>query len=336
MLILSFSLIGIANLAVAIVPSYAAIGLAAPLIVIASRLVQGFALGGEVGSSTAFLAEVAPLDRRGAFISLQYVGHGLSMLAAGAIGVLLAAVLDDAALTAWGWRIAMGAGVAIVPIGLVLRGTLPETLDAEVSAEPPPPFASYRGIAIFAFLTLLASTVGTYVLGYMTTYAKTVLLLPSSVSFGATVAVGVAYTVGAVVAGFGSDRLGRRPFMILPMAIGAAAIVPGFWLLTNWPSASMLYAVSFVLRFVLVIASAAAFITLTEAFPLRIRSGAVAIVYAVATSVFGGTTQFVVAWLTGVTGSPLSPAWYMLGATLIGLAAMLIVRETAPAKIKPA
>ena len=332
MLILSFALIGIANLVVAITPSYDAIGLAAPLIVIVCRLLQGFALGGEVGASTAFLAEVAPPHRRGAYISLQFVGHGLSMLAAGLIGVALAAALDDAALTAWGWRIAMGVGVAIVPIGLALRRTLPETLRAEVSAQGRPSFASYRGIAIFAFLTLLAGTIATYVLGYMTTYAKTVLLLPSSVSFGATVAVGLAYTIGAVVAGLGSDRLGRRPFMILPMAFGAAAIIPGFWLLTHWPDAATLYAVSFVLRLVLVIASTAAFITLTEAFPLRVRSGAVAVVYAVATSVFGGTTQFVVAWLTGITGDPLSPAWYMLAATLIGLLAMLFVRETAPVK----
>lgn len=332
MLILSFALIGVANLAVALTPSYAAIGLAAPLIVIVCRLVQGFALGGEVGASTAFLAEVAPPHRRGAYISLQFVGHGLSMLAAGLIGVWLAAAMDDAALTNWGWRIAMGVGVAIVPIGLALRRTLPETLRAEISSRPRPSFASYRGIAIFAFLTLLAGTIATYVLGYMTTYAKTVLLLPSSVSFGATVAIGLAYTLGAVVAGLGSDRFGRRPFMVLPMAIAAAAIIPGFWLLTHWPGASTLYAVSFVLRFVLVIATAAAFITLTEAFPLRVRSGAVAVVYAVATSVFGGATQFVVAWLTGITGDPLSPAWYMLAATLTGLVAMVLVRETAPVK----
>jgi MFS family permease len=166
----------------------------------------------------------------------------------------------------------------------------------------------------------------------MTTYAKTVLLLSSSISFGATVATGLAYTIGSVVAGMGSDRFGRRPFMIWPMAIGAVAMVPGFWILSYWPGAATLYAVSFVLRFVLVIATAAAFITLTEAFPLRVRSGAVAVVYALATSVFGGTTQFVVAWLTGVTGDPLAPAWYMLVTTLVGLAAMTLIGETAPAK----
>jgi MHS family citrate/tricarballylate:H+ symporter-like MFS transporter len=332
MMILSFALIGAANLGVAVTPGYASLGLLAPLAVIACRLVQGFALGGEVGASTAFLAEVAPPEHRGRYISLQFVGHGLSMLAAGAIGVALSASLDDAALTAWGWRIAMGIGVLIVPIGLALRRSLPETLRLAEPDEPPPAFATYRRVAIFAFLTMLAGTIATYVLGYMTTYARTILLLPSSVSFGATVAIGLAYTIGSVAAGIGSDRFGRRPFMIWPMAIGAAAIIPGFWLLSSWPSAFTLYAVSFFLRFVLVIASAAAFISLTEAFPLRVRSGAVAVVYAVATSVFGGTTQFVVAWLTGITGDPLTPAWYMLVTTLVGLAAMLLARETAPGK----
>jgi len=330
MLLVSFALIGVATLGVAVTPSYAAIGVAAPVIVILCRLVQGFALGGEVGASSAFLAEVAPPRRRGFYVSLQFVGHGLSMLAAGLIGVGLSAVMDDASLTQWGWRIAMGLGVAVVPIGLALRRTLPETMHTEVSAEPAPRFVTYRGIVFFAFLTMLSGTIATYVLGYMTTYAKTVLLLPSGVSFGATVAVGVAYTLGSVVAGVGSDKLGRRPLMIWPMAIATALIMPGFWLLSQLPGPATLYSVTFVLRLLLSMATATAFITLAEALPLRVRSGAIAVVYAVATSVFGGSTQFVVAWLTGVTGDPLAPAWYMLVAALLGLVAMSLARETAP------
>jgi MFS family permease len=263
-------------------------------------------------------------------VSLQFVGHGLAMLAAGLVGVGLSSVMDDGALATWGWRIAVGLGVAVVPIGLILRGTLPETMHRDVSAEPAPRLATYRGVVIFAFLTMLSGTIATYVLGYMTTYAKTVLLLPSGVSFGATVAVGVAYTLGSVVAGAGSDKLGRRPLMIWPMAVATALILPGFWLLSRLPGAATLYSVSFVLRFLLSMAAATAFITLTEALPLRVRSGAIAVVYAVATSVFGGATQFVVAWLMGVTGDPLAPAWYMLVAALLGLVAMILVRETAP------
>lgn len=330
MLLVSFALIGLATLGVAVTPSYASIGMAAPVIVILCRLVQGFALGGEVGASSAFLAEVAPPRRRGLYVSLQFVGHGLSMLAAGLIGVGLSAVMDDASLVKWGWRIAMGLGVAVVPIGLILRRTLPETMHPQASAEPAPRFVTYRSMVLFAFLTMLAGTIATYVLGYMTTYAKTVLLLPSSVSFGATVAVGAAYTLGSIAAGVGSDRLGRRPLMIWPMAIATALIMPGFWLLSHLPGAATLYSVSFVLRLLLSMAAATAFVTLAEALPLRVRSGAIAVVYAVATSVFGGSTQFVVAWLTGMTGDPLAPAWYMLGAALLGLVAMSVVRETAP------
>jgi len=330
MLLVSFALIGLSTLGLAVAPDYASIGLAAPVIVVLCRLVQGFALGGEVGASSAFLAEVAPPGRRGRYVSLQFVGHGLAMLAAGSVGVGLSSVMDDGALATWGWRIAVGLGVAVVPIGLILRGTLPETMHPKVSAEPAPRLATYRGVAIFAFLTMLSGTIATYVLGYMTTYAKTVLLLPSGVSFGAAVSVGVAYTLGSVVAGAGSDKLGRRPVMIWPMAIATALILPGFWLLSHLPGPTTLYGVSFVLRFLIAMAAATAFIALTEALPLRVRSGAIAVIYAVATSVFGGSTQFVVAWLTGVTGDPLAPAWYMLVAALLGLVAMVLVRETAP------
>jgi hypothetical protein len=179
--------------------------------------------------------------------------------------------MDDAALAGWGWRIAMCLGVAIVPIGLALRRTLPETMDADVSAEPAPRLATYRGVALFAFLTMLSGTIATYVLGYMTTYAKTVLLLPSGVSFGATVAVGLAYTFGSIAAGIGSDRFGRRPLMIWPMAIATVLIMPGFWLLSHLSGPATLYSVSFALRFLLSMATATAFITVTESFPPRVR-----------------------------------------------------------------
>jgi MFS family permease len=180
MLLVSFALIGLSTFGVAATPGYASIGIAAPVIVILCRLLQGFALGGEVGASSAFLAEVAPPSRRGRYVSLQFVGHGLSMLPAGLISVALSAVMDDAALTGLGLRIAMGLGVTIVPSGLALRRSLPETMNPDVSAEPAPRLAIYRRVALFAFLTMLSGTIATYVLGYMTTYAKTVLFLPSA------------------------------------------------------------------------------------------------------------------------------------------------------------
>ncbi|MEO5938053.1 MAG: MFS transporter [Sphingomonas sp.] len=332
MMLLSFAMIGLSTLGVAITPSYAAIGLAAPVIVILCRLVQGFALGGEVGTSTAFLAEAAPEAKRGRYISLQFAGQGASTLLAGLIGVSLAAAMSDAALASWGWRVAMAVGAATVPVGLALRRTLPETLHPDVSATEAPPFRNYASVAAFGFITMLSATIATYVLNYMTTFAKVTLGMSSGVSLGATVAVGLGNLIGSLMGGVLADRHGRRPWMIWPMTIGAISVMPGFWLLTSFPSAATLYAVSFLLRLTLSIAATSAFIAITELLPARVRSGTLSIVYAVAISIFGGSTQFVIAWLTGLTGNPLAPAWYMFGAALLGVAAMAFARETAPAK----
>ena len=326
----SFTLLGLSSLALALVPSYAAIGAAAPVLAVLARLLQGLALGGEVGPSSAFLAEIAPPERRGSYVSLQFASQNFAILVAGLAGVALAAMMDEAALATWGWRIALIAGAAIVPIGLILRRTLPETMEPRPVDAPPIATPRYRHIAIAALATIASATVINYVLTYLSTFAQSDLGMTPGKAFGATVAVGVGGTIAALTGGALSDRFGRRPVMLVPIALTVVMILPAFWLLRAYPTPFVLYTLALVLRFVSALAGTSAFIAVSEAFPARVRSTALGLTYSLSVSTFGGTTQFAVAWLGKVSGSSFTPAWYMLLFAVIGLIAMTTMRETAP------
>ncbi len=129
-MMLSFSLMGAAILALAFIPSYAAIGVAGPILAVVARLVQGFALGGEVGPTTAYLIEAAPPDRRGLYTAWQAASQSIASLAGGLVGVVLSFLLAAGPLETWGWRIAFLIGSLALPFGLYIRRTLPETLHA--------------------------------------------------------------------------------------------------------------------------------------------------------------------------------------------------------------
>jgi MFS transporter, MHS family, citrate/tricarballylate:H+ symporter len=186
---------------------------------------------------------------------------------------------------------------------------------------------------VLGLLMLSAATINNYVLEYMTTYASNTLGMPAAVSFGATAMIGASGLVCDTLGGWLSDRFGRKPVMILPWLLLVLAILPSFWLLSHLRTGAALLTVSAVLNGILTLSSATIIVAITETLPRPARSGALALIYALAISVFGGSTQFMVAWLLKVTGNPLAPAWYMLGAVSVGLIAMLQLPETAPGKI---
>lgn len=332
-MLLSFALIGVAVIGLPLVPSYASIGVAAPVLVVLFRLLQGFALGGEVGPSTAFLMEAAPVHRRGLYISMQAMGADAAVLAAGLVGVGLAHVLSPAELEAWGWRVALGLGAVIVPFGLVLRRTLVETFEPALAPPPRTGDSGHLRVALLGLAMLAAATTSAYALEYMTTYASTTLGLPERVALGATALIGLCGLVCDPLSGWLSDRIGRKPVMLVPWLVLLVAILPAFWLLEHERSAVVLYLMTAVLAAASTLSTGTVLVAVTESLPAHVRSGALAMVYALAISVFGGSTQFAVAWLTRLTGNPLAPAWYMIGAVLVGLLAVSLLPESAPVRL---
>lgn len=179
---------------------------------------------------------------------------------------------------------------------------------------------------------LSAATTNNYVLEYMTTYSSNTLRMPAAISFGATAAIGASGLVCDSLGGWLSDRFGRKPVMIIPWLLLIVAIYPSFWILARLRTGTALLGISAVLNGIQTLSSATIVVAITESLPKRARSGGIALIYALAIAVFGGSTQFLVAWVIHVTGNPLAPAWYMLGAVMVGLMAMVRLPETAPRK----
>ena len=332
-MLLSLTLMGVSIVGVALTPPFAQIGLTAPFLVLAWRLAQGFALGGEVGPTTAFLVEAAPPARRGLFGAWQSVSQNLAAIAGGLVGVSIAGLTSAAQLEAWGWRVAFLLGALILPFGYFLRRTLPETLDREearLSIHPEKPhLISHIRVLSLGVALIGAATVATYVLGYMTTYAIHTLHMPAKIALGANIANGLGGVIFGLIGGLWADRYGRRPLMIWPRIAFLLAIWPAYSLMVARHDMVTLLAATFVISGLAALTTAAVLVGLTESLDKSVRGVGMGAVYAIAVSVFGGTTQPIIAALTEATGNPLSPAWYMIAFSVIGLVASVFYRESA-------
>jgi MFS family permease len=335
-MVLSFVLMGIGIVVLTLTPPYAMIGVAAPILVVAARLVQGFALGGQVGPSTAYLLEAASPQSRGFYTTLQYSSQGLASMLGGIVGFVISNNLNAASLQQWGWRVAMILGALILPFGLLIRKTMPETLEPARKALAEVQKAPTRYVRIFAIgLAMLASaTICTYVTNFMATYAGSFLHMRANVAFAAPIMSGACILLFSLLSGWMSDKYGRKPVMIWPRVLLLFAIYPGFVLLAQHRDTATLLGVTAVLAILGSWSSAPSLVNIAEAMPREIRSGTLGTVYAVAIAAFGGTTQYAVAWLIGITGNVLAPAWYLTAATFIGLIAMILTTETAPVKLE--
>lgn len=337
-MVLSFTMMGIAIIVLACTPSYQSIGVAAPVIVIAARMLQGFSLGGEVGPTTAYLIEAAPLHRRALAVAWQPASQQIAATAGATVGLILSTILSTEALDAYGWRIAFLLGAVCLPFGLMMRMHLPETLHLEEkTATAPQQDGAFRRNARLmglALLILASGTIVTYVTQYMTTYAKDTLHVSSQLAFATTVVSNGLGIIGVLAGGLLADRYGRKPIMIWPQLIALVMTYPVFlWIVETGSPASLLAGFG-VLSMIGSIPYTAFYAAFAEGLSKEVRGGFFAIIYAVAIAAFGGTAQLVVTWLIHVTGNPLAPAWYLILASAVGLGAMVMMRETSPLKTR--
>ncbi len=330
----SFALMGAGVLVVALTPSYAAIGIAAPVIVVLARLVQGFALGGEVGPTTAFLIEAATPETRGFYTTLQFSSQGANTILGGLVGYVLTFFFDAHGLETTGWRVAFLIGALILPVGLILRNSLPETHTAPAHAVfiPWREWARHGRTIVLGILSLAAATICTYVLYFLPTYATHYLHADARSSFGSGIVFGVCNLIFSTVSGVLSDRVGRKPVMLIPRILLLAAIWPCFALFVAQPSAPILLGITAVIAGFATLGAGANLVAITELLPRDIRSGGLATIYAVSIATFGGTTQPIVAELIDSTNNLMAPAWYLMAATIVGIIAMALMPETAPVK----
>jgi MFS family permease len=331
-LLLALMLMGATMLGMALIPPAAQIGALAGVLAVTLRMVQGFAVGGQVGPSTAYLVEAAPAHRRGFFVSLQFLSQHIAIISSGVVGFTLAHSLSDAALTAWGWRFAFVAGLVIVPFALFLRQGLEESLPQAPASAPRASAMRTPGFGFTALMGLLLLAGGTtvnYLGNYTTTYATQTLHMSSVVGFTSTILVGVGGLTGALAGGWLGDRFSRRSLIVWPFLVQVLTMIPMFMAVVATRSPGVLWAVGAVFTFVNSLYSTNALVFITERLPAAIRGRLTGLIYALSISVFGGSTQFIVAWLTALTKSPMAPAWYATGIVAMSLAASLFLPKKA-------
>jgi MHS family proline/betaine transporter-like MFS transporter len=313
-----------------LMPSYDTLGLLAPLLVVLARLVQGFSVGGEFASSTAFLVEHRS-DRPGFFGSWQWSSQGLAALVATGLGVLLTSSLSAADLQAWGWRIPFALGLLIGPLGLYIRSRMDETPEFVDSGPAQAPLQALF-IEQWARLALTigvvaASTGSQYILVYMPTYAIRELHMPSSLGFTAAMIAAALQAVAVPFVGLFVDRVGQSRVMLAASALFALTAYPAFMAVAANPTLAVLIGMVCWISLLKSFFSGALPSLMAKIFPVHTRVSGMALGYNISVPVFGGFAPFVAQSLVTLTGSRLAPSYYLIATALLSLAALLALRR---------
>jgi MHS family proline/betaine transporter-like MFS transporter len=323
---LALKLMGGASLAMAAMPDFAMIGVAAPLGLLAARLVQGFSAGGENSTAITFLAEHHP-DRRGEILSWVYVAGGIATMSAAAVVAADYAIFDAEQMRAWGWRVPFILGTLIYPIAVYVRSKTEETPEFKKSEALKSPLRAalrqdYVSIVRSVFI-MATGPVAFYMILFLPTFASTELGLPQYAGLVGSIAGGAGMFAGAPFAGRACDKLGFQPIMIGAALMLGALAWPAFNLLISAPSVATLILIDFSLGVISAAYFVPTYVYGTGAFPAATRTTSVALTYAISQTIFGGFTPAIASTLVAAFQVKAAPSIYLAAVTMISVLALV-------------
>ncbi len=333
-LILTLSLMSIGTLSITCLPGYSSLGIVAPILIVAGRLLQGFSAGIELGAVSIYLSEIATPGHKGFYVSWQSASQQCAVIFAAVLGVVLNLRLTQQQIAAWGWRVPMLFGCAIIPVLFVLRRSLSET-DAFLARDHHPStaeiaqslIANWRIVVLGTMLVVMTTVTFYMITAYTPTYGHSVLHLAEGDNLLVTLCVGLSNLIWLPVSGAVSDRIGRVPILLACTILALLTAYPAMSWLVESPSFSRLLMVELWLSFLYGSYNGAMIVFLTEIMPDAVRASGFSIAYSLATALFGGFTPAICTFLIARTGNQAVPGvWLSLAATL-GLIAVLITRR---------
>jgi MHS family alpha-ketoglutarate permease-like MFS transporter len=335
-LTLSVTLMCVGSLMIAVTPSHARIGWLAPAILVVARMMQGLSVGGEYGASAVYLSEMAGEKRRGFFSSFQYVTLISGQLIALAVLLVLQFSMSEKALDGWGWRIPFAIGAVLAVVVFYIRRRLAETESftrAKAAADKPKSSSInlFRDHPKEAFLVMALTAGGTLAFYAYTTYMQKFLVNTSGFSRQTASQVMTAalflFMCMQPAAGALSDRIGRKPVMVTFGILGMLLTVPIFTALETVHNPWAAFALVFAALLIVTGYTSINAVVKAELFPAHIRALGVALPYALANTLFGGTAEYVALWFKE-QGMERAFYWYVTGLIALSLIVYLRMRDT--------
>lgn len=333
-LLLTLGLMAIGTLTIAVVPGYATLGMAAPVLILLGRLLQGFSAGVELGGVSVYLSEIAPKGKKGFYVSWQSGSQQIAVIFAALLGLLLNHLLAKEAVTDWGWRIPFVIGCLIVPFLFWIRRMLEETEAFSQRKHHPSMGQIVRSVGrnwalvLAGMLMVVTTTVMFYMITAFTpTFGKTVLMMSDKESFFVTLCIGISNLFWLPVMGALSDRYGRRPLLLIFTILMIITAWPVLHWLVGSPSFAHLLEAELWLSFLYGSYNGAMVVYLAEVMPAEVRATGFSLTYSLATALFGGFTPAVCSYLIHVTGDKAMPGVWLTFAAVCGLIGTLIIKR---------